>query len=128
MGEYVRSTQARFDRSHASCAILEVHHLPDQAPRSTLYSIANALYHKANPRPGAFVLFSDVIRKDSRGLGLAEFIASDELKKVGSLLETTKEINPRTGNPVKVWIFTPNHDEFRRWYTEETMHRLGDET
>lgn len=126
MGEYVNSQQVQFTRSQATCGMLEAHHLPkNQTPRQMLYAFANALYHKANPRPACFVQFSDVIRKEtSRGEDLANFIA--ENVKLGALLATSKQMNPRTGNVIVVWIFTPDHETFRQWYTEETMHRLED--
>lgn len=126
MGEYVNSRQVQFDRSKVSCGVLEAHHLPDQSPRKTLYDVANALYHKANPRPVCHVIFSDVVKKDSRGEALADFITENS-KSVGELFTTTKRVNPRTGNIIILWVFTPDHEKFRVWYTEETMHRLGDE-
>jgi hypothetical protein len=127
MGEYVNSTVVKFDRSTVSCGMLNAHHLPRKCtPRQTLFAFANALYHKANPRPACFICFSDVIRRETTaGEDLANFIA--ENPKLGALLATSKQVNPRTGNTIVVWIFTPEHEEFRKWYTEETMHRLEGE-
>lgn len=125
MGEYVNSRQAQFSRSSVSCGVLEVHHLPDQAPNQTVFAIANYLYHKANGRPAAFVIFSDVVdRKDSRGYLLAE-----EVKKLAKddLFESPKAVNPRTGNTIQTWIWTVNHDAFRKWYTEEYVNRISEE-
>lgn len=127
MGEYINSLQARFDRSYTSCGVLEVHHLP-KGDRRTAYSIANTLYHKANPRPVAFIVFSDIVneKKDerTRGQALAAYI---ENLKCGTLLAAEPSVNPRTGNMINVWVFRPDHEKFRKWYTEETMHRLDTE-
>lgn len=122
MGEYVNSRQARFDKSHVSCGVLEVHHLPNQSPAQTLFSIATTLYHKANGRPAAFILFSDVVdREDSRGANLATAI---EKLGAGNLFQSDKAVNPKTGNVIRVWLWTVNHDKFRPWYTEEYANRL----
>lgn len=126
MGEYINSKQTRFDRSYISCGVLEAHHLPDRPPQETLFSIANQLYHKANPRPAAFVIFSDVVSgsKDSRGTLLAELIKS---ANVGELHESPKAINPRTGNAIRVWVLTVDHNKFRPWYTEEFANRVSED-
>lgn len=122
MGDYVNSRQARFDRSHVSCGVTELHHLPDQSPAQTVFSIATHLYHKANGRPAAFVLFSDVVdRKESRGVALAEAI--DKLK-AGKLVVSSKAVNPKTGNVIVVWLWQVDHEIFRKWYTEEYANRI----
>jgi hypothetical protein len=122
MGEFVNSKQARFDKSHVSCGVVEVHHLPDESPSATVFAIANHLYHKANGRPAAFVVFSDVVdRKDSRGVGLA-----DEITKMrcGGLFGSTKEVNPKTGHVIKLWVWTLDHEALRKWYTDEYVNRI----
>jgi hypothetical protein len=125
MCEYVNSKQAQFTRSLISCGMLEVHHLPDQSPAQTVFAIANALYHKANGRPSAFIAFSDVVdRKDSRGVHLA---AAIKQLNMGALLETPKAIYPRTGNLIQVWVWCIDHDSFRKWFTEEFANRLAAE-
>ena len=125
MGEYINSKQARFDKSHVSCGVVEVHHLPDGNATGTLFAIANHLYNKANGRPAAFVLFSDVVGwKDSRGEQLEQ-----EIKKFGftGLVASMKEINPKTGNTIRVWLWHVNHEAFRKWYTEEYVNRVQTE-
>jgi hypothetical protein len=126
MGEYVNSKQARFDKRWASCGVLEVHTLSDQPPNATLFAVANHLYHKANGRPTAFVMFSDVVTsgKDSRGLLLAERIKS---ANIGELWESPKRINPRTGDAIRVWVLAIDHDKFRPWHTEEFANRISED-
>ena len=124
MGEYVNSKQARFDKSYVSCGVMEVHHLPDQSPSKTVFAIANALYHKANPRPAAFVLFSDVVdTRDSRGQLLAEAITKGQWFG-GELVYCKPDVNPKTGNMIQVWLWRLNHEVFRKYYTEEYANRV----
>lgn len=127
MGEYVNSKQVRFDKSHVSCAIVEAHHLPSQSPKQTLFSIANHLYNKSAPRPAAFVLFSDIIPEDgtrSRGQALALEILNNK-SKIGDLITTPNEVNPKTGNVVKVWLLHVKHENFRKWYQDELANALA---
>lgn len=128
MGEYINSRQARFDKSHISCGVTEVHHLPDDSPANTLFAIANHLYHRANGRPSAFVAFSDVVGswlgKDSRGQALAAEIQKH--KEFGGIHESQKAVNPRSGNTIRVWLWCIDHDTFRKWYTEEYANRISE--
>lgn len=125
MGDYVHSSAIQTHRSKASCGILEAHHLPNVTARATAFQLATALYHKANPNPAAFILFSDIVPENpvetSRGQRLSAFIAANGL---GLLWESTKEVNPRTGNVILAWFFTPNHDKYRSWYKEELANRI----
>lgn len=127
MGEYVNSKQARFDRSYVSCGVTELHHLPNQPPAQVLFAIANNLYHKANGRPAAFLLWSDVVRGEvqSRGEALAEHIKAQGAIGAG-LTASRKAINPRTGNVIQVYLWTLDHDVFRKWYIEEYANRISE--
>jgi hypothetical protein len=132
MGEYVNSKQVRFDRSTCSCGVLNAHHLPQQSPNKTLFAILTALYHKSNPRPSAFVMFSDVIEEEkSRGQSLAIEIKKtfgikfvDGTYSYPALIESPIEVNPRTGNRIKVWLWTLEHDALRKYYQEELANRI----
>lgn len=128
MGEYVNSKQVRFDKSHVSCGVLEVHHLPADQPIDVVFSIANNMYHKANGRPGAFVLFSDVVEiagsytvLRSRGQRLADAI--NKLQP-GRLYSSKTTVNPRTGHTIRVWLWEVDHEAMRKWYTEEYANRV----
>lgn len=124
MGEYIHSQQVRFDTSTISCGVLNAHHLPaDTTGNDMLFSVANNLLNKANPRPAAFVTFSDVTGKQnvSRGELLAEAI--DDLGN-GSLFTSKKVVNPKTGNTILVWLWTVDHDSLRAWYIEEVANRI----
>lgn len=124
MGEYVNSKTLRFDRSHVSCGVIEAHHLPENLPQA-VFAIANHLYNKANPRPGSFVIFSDTVEKgeSSRGANLAARIAK---LNCGAIMATGPEVNPRTGNTIVLWVFTVNHEAFRKWYQDELANRVSE--
>jgi hypothetical protein len=126
MGEYINSKTLKFDRSHVSCGVIEAHHIPENTAQA-LFAIANHLYNKANPRPGSFVIFSDAVEKGeaSRGANLASRIAKLCLDlKVGTIISTGPEVNPRTGNTIVLWVFTVNHEAFRKWYQDELANRI----
>jgi len=129
MGEYINSRQVQIEKSRVSCGVLEMHHLPDENPAKTVLALANHLYHKANPRPASYAIFSDVVDKStpSRGQRLASYIV-DYIPKCVVLLATKPETNPRTGNLICLWSLRFIHEEFRKWYTEEVMNRIGAES
>ncbi len=124
MGAYVNSKQTQFDKSFVSCGVVEVHHLPDAPPSEIAFSIANHLYHKANGRPAAFLLFSDVVdKKEARGKDLADYLRN---LNVGKLIESVKAVNPKTGNTIRVWLLEVCHESFRKWYSEEYVNRISE--
>lgn len=127
MCDYVNSKTARFDKSHVSCGVVEVHHLPDGNPSKTVLAIANHLYHKANPRPASFVIFSDTAKDSTPSRGEVLAGALSKMERQGKLTATGATMNPRTGNVIQLWCFQPSHEEFRAWYTEEVMNRVRDE-
>ena len=122
MGEYINSKQIRIDKSLISCGVLQAHHIPADTGHAA-FAICTHLYHKANPRPAAFIVWSDKAKKkDSRGQELRE--ALEKIPKGGSITTTGTAINPKTGNPIQVWIWEPNHEAVRKWYQEEHMNAL----
>ena len=126
MGEYIHSQQVQFNQSRISCGVKEVHHLPaDTTGNQMLFAVANDLYNKANGRPAAFVIWSDVIDRDlaSRGERLAAFFVFDG-NNFGSLTRTQDTINPKTGNIIVMWLFVIDHELFRAWYTDEFTNRV----
>ena len=127
MGEYINSQNAQFDKSKVSCGLVEMHHLPKQKPLKTLFSLANHLYNKANPRPSAFCLFSDVVGNEEKGRGESLAKAIEELVVAGDLISTKKEVNPKTGSIIKVWLLHINHETFRKWYMEELANALDND-
>lgn len=125
MGEYVNSRQIRFDKSHVSCGVMEAHHIPQGSAIKNMFAIATALYHKANPRPAAFVLFSDVVdSEEKRGVKLAAAVV-DKFGK-GCLHASSIEVNPKSGNRIRVWLWTLDHEAIRKWYQDELANAVED--
>lgn len=127
MGEYVNSAQMRFDKSYVSCGILEAHHIPNKSAIKNIFAIATTLYNKANPRPSAFVLFSDTVGESEKSRGETLAAKIKELGICGELIETKKEVNPKSGNIIKVWLLHLQHDSFRKWYQDELANSLSEE-
>lgn len=122
MGEYVNSKQVQFNQSFVSCGALEAHHLPDVTGGKLAFAIATALYHKANPRPSAFVMFSDTV-ENGRGRKLAAFI----IESRGTLGDVTRfgpTVNPKTGNTIELWVWHLNHENIRKWWQDELANRI----
>lgn len=127
MGEYVNSRQAQFNKSFVSCGILEVHHLPKATSQATIFSILTSLYHKSQPRPAAWVMFSDTVPEDgtkSRGQQLAEAI---EKLWPGVLRHGPVRVNPKTGNSIIWWMWDLNPEVLRRWYQDQLANREVEE-
>lgn len=125
MGEYVNSRQLRIDKSLISCGVLQAHHIPKNI-RGAVMAMATALYHKANPRPAAFFIWSDVFKTKSKSRGQ---LLEDKLLelKVGRIVRQDAAQNPRTGNMINVWVFRPDHVAFRKWYEEAVLHQVESE-
>jgi len=125
MGEYINSKQMRFDKSFVSCGVLEAHHLPKTTATKNIFAVATALYHKANPRPAAFVIFSDVVDgEEKRGVKMADGIR--QLFGDACLYATPIEVNPRSGNRIQLWIWHLDHEKVRKWYQEELANAVED--
>lgn len=125
MGEYVNSRQMQFNKSYVSCGVMEAHHIPNRSAMMNMFAIATALYHKANPRPAAFVLFSDVVDgEEQRGIKLAKAVADTfgtECLHVSKI-----EVNPKSGNRIRVWLWHLDHEIIRKWYQDELANAVED--
>lgn len=125
MGEYINSRQMQFSKSYASCGVLEAHHLPKQSASKNIFAVATALYHKANPRPAAFVLFSDVVDgEEKRGKKMAEVLV--QMFGKDCLYASPVEVNPRSGNKIQVWLWHLDHEKVRKWYQDELANTVED--
>jgi hypothetical protein len=109
--------------SRMSCGVLELSDMKSD-PIKTLYAIATHLYHPARGAPAAFVLWSDVTLKAvrSNGQALASMISQLELAANG-LTTTAPHENPKTSNPIQVYLWSLPHDKFREWYKAERVRR-----
>ena len=63
-----------------------------------------------------YILFSQARQEADYGFRLAAFVRD---KQLGSLVETDFHLNPNSGNMLKVWIWTVNHDATEQWLKED---------
>jgi hypothetical protein len=111
------------------CGMKELNNIsqcPD-AP-SVLAELCTALTYMNDGEPLtktrlAFFLFSGVTKRvindhasnrpDNYALALADYIETEQL---GSLVTPEGRINPRSGNTIQVWVWTPNFKAFNDWW------------
>jgi hypothetical protein len=111
--------------SSASCALLELSGISSD-PVKVMYALATHLYHPSRGTPASFVMWSDVVkpiadRADifSNGGLLWRYINNH----FGGILGTNVVENPKTSNPIQVWIWTIPHEGFKEWYLKERVER-----
>lgn len=65
----------------------------------------------------AFIVFTDNVSEDKYpddgGENLAKYIKKN---KLGSFIVTRARRNPNTDHMVKVWVWTPNERNLKKWY------------
>lgn len=82
----------------------------------------------------AFVVFSDVDYPERRrmqgdnppnmvvgGQRLADYIRD---KGLGKIMESSTRTNPNTGNPIKLWVWEPPHEDVKQKYMPRKGYRL----
>lgn len=109
--------------SSASCGVLELSDFKSDA-RKILYAVATHLYHPSRGQPAAFVLWSDLYdpKHGSNGQRLAGMLDTEKLL-AGGLHTTAPHENPKTSNPIQVWLWSIPHELFRQWYKDERIRR-----
>lgn len=82
-------------------------------------NVCDKRYSETTKGHSAFYVFSDIIDADdddwkmNAGIALKKYISS---KNLGTTIETTKKVNPNSGNTLKVWIWTVNNKNLLAWY------------
>lgn len=112
--------------SRASCGVLELNGYSSD-PRKVLYALATHLYHPSRGSPAAFVMWSDVVNFReadeaaiySNGGLLWKFINAN----FGRIVGTNLVENPKTSNPIQVWVWEIPHEGFKEWYIKERVER-----
>ena len=79
-------------------------------PKERLLTICRE-FETISKSPRAHILFTDT-KNCKRGDELAEFIFQKEL---GTIVTTTAEENPNTGRLVKLYIWSVNHDNLKKF-------------
>lgn len=104
------------------CGLREMSGIYYGTPQSTIMEFADnsyqdydliSRYENANFR---HVIFSQAGSKATYGRKLAAFITKHRL---GTVVSSLTKVNPNTGNPLKVWIWTVNHQRTYNWWKEQ---------
>jgi hypothetical protein len=111
------------------CGINELAEIQDcDDAKHVLEEVAEGHKIKFGERSGAWdqdllachFIFSQAYKHSPYGEELAKLIKK---LKLGRLTSSGWKINPNSGNPVKVWIWTPSYRRLREWYEKE--HKNG---
>lgn len=109
--------------SHISCGVAQFARISDEIPE-TMFAIANSFYHPSRGNPPAFAMFSNVhIKEGTNADRLSDFIQKRD-KDFGTVFTSWPAINPHTGNPIKIYVWTINHENLKEWYKQEKIERL----
>lgn len=65
-----------------------------------------------------YLIFTQALDANRYGINFAAFIRKYEL---GEVIETDFNVNPNSGNPVKVWVWTVNHEACRQWLADHKL-------
>ena len=109
------------------CAVVELDHVQGSTVKQCLREVFDATSEDDNAdchgrhgfdiEVGRFVMFSDTDRtKFKYGEALAKALKTNRLGKVTT---TGAAVNERTGNKVKVWIWTVNKPALRKYVIEK---------
>jgi len=109
--------------------MLEMEDISTQAgPKEVLDGLAAQLRTNCDDwiREKPFVLFTSVVRRvagdhvdtygkrhDDYGLAMADYLEQNDL---GTVVRTLEPRPNYTGNPIKIWIWTPNYVKMRELY------------
>lgn len=106
----------------ASCGIVQISRLSEEQDEN-LFVIANSFYHPSRGQPPAFAIFSNIADEDTGSHRLHALILH---LKFGPVMVSTKALNPKTGNVIKVWVWHIDHEPFKKWYKEKKILKLKD--
>lgn len=91
------------------CGVGELSQI-DQTPESILKDICDSWLIEEDFN-GAFLIFSDV-RDFTHGEALKKFIADN---KLGQVKVSLAKVNPNSGNPLKVYMWSVNKKAFEKY-------------
>lgn len=85
------------------------------------YAIASRLYHPSRGNPCAFFIFSDIAADKTASERLANFVATSGF---GIMSTSGSRENPHTGNYILIYTWAINHEQFKRWYSQQRIMRM----
>ena len=97
------------------CGVLEYDGVTGQTPTKILLNICENKYDNWEGYKSAFITFTDVA-KSSNGKNLYSYILKN---KLGTVVKTRARTNPNTRRKIKIWVWSPNETNLRKWYKSE---------
>lgn len=101
----------------ACCGTCEINGIKDNTPQYVIGAMHQYLFFTNGKEVSwrnrrVFAYFTD--NRDKKfGNALEKYIKKESL---GAIIKTQTRINPNSKNPLKVWVWTLNHDNIKKWY------------
>lgn len=106
--------------SAVSCGALQLSRISEET-EAALFAVANYCNHPSRGEPAAYFIASDVTDVETATSRFMDHIRKLEL---GEVTFVGSEINPKTGNPIGLWIWKPNHSKLKDFYLETKIQKL----
>lgn len=103
-----------FETCGQCCGVCEISGIGENSPKMILRSAADGLYSDEYQGRFRFMVFTGSTENDSlkTAAALKAFILKN---KLGEVIKTKKRENPNTTNIIQMYVWTINHNTFRRW-------------
>ncbi len=108
--------------SAMSCGVMELSRINEDS-EGVLYALGSRLYHPSRGNPCACFIFSDIVGDGETSS--IKLMREVHKQKVGRVIATTAMENPRTGNLISIYIWEINHENFKKWYSEQRVAKLS---
>lgn len=104
-----------------SCGVMELSRINDDI-QGVLYQIAGRLYHPSRGDPIAAFVFSDLAVPEPTNS--SRLVRNIEKMSFGKVINSEPIENPKTGNLISVYTWLVDHENFKKWYSEERVRRM----
>lgn len=108
--------------SSISCGVLELSRINDDM-EGVLYCIASRLYHPSRGEPAAMAIWSDVAVEKTNSQALYDIVFRFSFHS--TLNRTNIVENPKTGNLIRLFCWSFDHEKFKQWYSRKRVENLG---
>lgn len=103
-----------------SCGINELSRISEDT-KDAVFAVANHCNHPSRGEPATFFIASDVTDVETSTQRFMDYV---EENKLGVVLKSASEINPKTGNPICIYMWTPDHKNLREFYLKTKIEKL----
>lgn len=106
--------------SNISCGVNELSRISEETEQA-IFAVANYCNHPSRGNPPAFFIASDVSNVET---STSRFMKIVESLNLGTVSVSEPEINPKTGNPIQIYIWKPDHKNLRDYYINTKIQKL----